>query len=207
MRAITNFPLPTTSIYPGEVLIVRANSRNVSIMATKWIRWIALLVATVVFPSVALAQKPVGPPTPSLVVAPATGITVSGVQGGPLSPSVFQYFLSASIGTVSYSIRTPSWLTATPSFGTAGTGGVMVTLTVNPTAFRLEPGVYGPGIAFTNVTNGQGSATRAATLTVQKSSPVGSPSATPAPKGQGGFLLDGHGGHLLDDRGKRLIGQ
>ena len=37
--------------------------------------------------------------------------------GGPFSPSLIEYRVSASTGTVSYSIRTPSWLTASSTFG------------------------------------------------------------------------------------------
>jgi hypothetical protein len=114
--------------------------------------------------------------------------------------------VSSTAGTVGYSIRTPSWLTASPTFGTTDTRGVIITLTVNANASRLSPGAYGPGVAFTNVSNGQGSTTRPAKLIIQGSSP---PPATGqiAPSRGGGFLLDDRGGYLLDDRGGRLLGQ
>jgi hypothetical protein len=128
--------------------------------------WIALLTATttLLLTSAAVTQTP---PLASLVITPSTGMTFSGPQGGPFSPPFVQYSVSASIGTISYSIRTPSWLTASSTSGRADTGGVTITLRVDAGASRLRPGAYGPGVAFTNLTNGRGSATRPATLTIQ----------------------------------------
>jgi hypothetical protein len=160
--------------------------------------WITLLASALLLTSAA-AQSPVGRPVPALVIAPLTGMAFAGPHGGPFSPSVFQYRLSATGGTVNYSIRTPSWLTVSSALGAADTSGVTITLTVNATAFRLPPGSYGPGVAFTNVTNGQGSATRTATLHVRSTGPL--------PDNRGGYLLDGRGGGLLDDRGGRLLAQ
>ena len=177
-------------------------------VAMRHINWITLLAATatVLFSSVVAAPQPARPPSPSLVVTPLTGMVVSRPQGGPFSPSFFEYRISASTGTVSYSIRTPSWLTASSSFGTADTSGVTITLTVNPTAFRLQPGTYGPGVAFTNVTNGQGSTIRTATVIIHAPSPP-PPSAGYVRDSRGEHLLDGRGGYLLDDRAGRLLAQ
>ena len=94
-------------------------------------------------------------------------MAISGPEGGPFLPLSFEYRVSASVGVVNYSVRTPSWLTATPNSGSADTGGVIIRFAVHPTAVELRPGVYGPAIAFMNVTNGHGSTTRAATLTVK----------------------------------------
>jgi hypothetical protein len=78
------------------------------------------------------------------------------------------------------------------------TRGVTITLTVNANASRLSPGAYGPAVAFTNVSNGKGSTTRLAKLTIQAPS---SPRATDqiVPNG-GSYLLNNRGGYLLDDR-------
>jgi hypothetical protein len=127
----------------------------------------------------------------SLIVTPATSIAFSGPQGGPFSPSLIEYRISASTGTVSYSIRTPSWLTASSTSGVIDAGGVAITLRVNASASSLPPGTYGPAFAFTNVSNGRGSATRPARLTVRGAS-------LPRPTGQ---VERGRGGYLLDGRG------
>jgi len=162
--------------------------------------WATLFVAVAIqlLTSSAAAQESVRPSPPSLVVTPLTGIQVSGVQGGPFSPAAFQYRVSASSGTVRYAIIIPSWLTASSRFDTADTSGVVITLTVNPTATQLPPATYRPHVVFRNVTNGHGSTDRIATLIVQAPSN--------AYKG-GGLLLDGSGRYLLDDRGDRLQAQ
>jgi hypothetical protein len=101
-------------------------------------------------------EKPGRLSQPSLIVTPASSMAFSGPRGGPFSPSRFEFRVSSTTGIVSYSIRTPSWLTASSTFGTTDTRGVTITLTVNANASRLLPGAYGPGVAFTNVSNGQG---------------------------------------------------
>ena len=175
--------------------------------ATGQIASIALLAvsATLLLTQVAAAQRPPEQSPPSLVVTPSSSIAFSGPQGGPFSPSLIEYRIRASTGTVNYSIRTPSWLTASSSFGSTDTGGVTITLTLNANASRLPPGTYGPGVAFTNVSNGRGSRTWPARLTVQGASlprPTGQ-----VERGRGGYLLDSRGGYLLDDRGGRLLAQ
>jgi hypothetical protein len=150
-------------------------------------------------------EKPGRPSQPSLIVTPASSVTFSGPPGGPFSPSLFEFRVSSTTGTVRYSIRAPSWLTASSTSGTTDARGVTITLTVNANASRLSPGGYGPALAFTNVSNGQGSTTRSAKLIVQAPSSAGATSKV-APKG-GGYLLDNRGGYLLDDRGSRLLAQ
>jgi hypothetical protein len=142
---------------------------------------------------------------PSLIVTPAGSMAFSGPRGGPFSPSRFEFRVSSTTGIVNYSIRTPFWLTAGSTFGATDTRGVTITLTVNANASRLSPGAYGPGVAFTNVSNGQGSTTRPAKLIIQGSSPP--PATGQIAPNRGGFLLDDRGGYLLDDRGSRLLAQ
>ena len=151
----------------------------------------------------AAQRRPAGQSAPSLIVTPSTSIAFSGPRGGPFAPSLVEYRVSASTGTVNYSIRTPSWLTASSISGTTDTSGVAITLTVNASASTLPPGTYGPGIVFTNVSSGRGSAIRFARLIVRGPSlsrPTGQ-----IERGRGGYLLDGRGGYLLDDSGGRLL--
>src|SRR5262245_29671754 len=178
-----------------------------------------------IFISTAIAQE-----RPSLIVGPLAGAAVSGPEGGPFSPATFEYRVSASVGVVSYSITTPAWLTASPSSGAADPGGVTVKLAVSPAASQLGPGVYGPSIAFTNVSNGRGTTARIATLTIKAGTPpagaagpsarAGAPPAgATAPPAKAapparmdsfldkntGYLLDNSGGRLLDDRGAPML--
>jgi hypothetical protein len=158
-----------------------------------------MLLAT----QIGAAEKPARLSPPSLIVTPPSSMVFTGPKGGPFSPSLINYRVRASTGTVSYSIRTPSWLTASSTFGATDTGGVTITLTVNPRASSLPPGAYGAGVAFTNVSNGQGSATRPAKLIIQASSLP--PLTGQSSRDRGGYLLDSRGGYLLDDRGNRLL--
>lgn len=131
---------------------------------------------------------------PSLAVTPSSPIDISGAQGGPFSPSSVQYRLSASTGTIKFAIAPPFWLTADPRGGNVGVDGTTVTLSVNPHALKLTPRAYQAPVTFTNLTNGQGTTSRTAKLTVQRS-------ATPSR----GSLRDERGAYLRDSRGERLI--
>ena len=150
-------------------------------------------------------EKPGRPFQPLLTVTPPSSVTFSGPQGGPFAPSFIEYRISASTGTVSYSIRTPSWLTASSTHGVADTSGVTVTFNVSASASTLRPGTYGPFIVFTNVSSGRGSTIRFVRLMVQ--APSLPRPADQVERGRGGYLLDGRGGYLLDDRGNRLLAQ
>jgi hypothetical protein len=103
---------------------------------------------------------------PVLQVTPTTNIAASGTHGGPFSPTSFRYELSATYGSVKYSIITPSWLTASPKSGTVTKSARAVTFEVNSSAHSLQPDTYVNGINFYNTTNNQGNTTRIATLTV-----------------------------------------
>jgi Divergent InlB B-repeat domain len=129
---------------------------------------------------------------PALQVTPATNIVASGTQGGPFSPTSFHYTLSATYGSVKYSITTPSWLTASSKSGTVTTSAKTITFTINSSAKTLVPNTYvNNSINFYNTTNNQGNTTRIATLTVNpkqfKITVEASPKADGAVSGGGTF--------------------
>jgi hypothetical protein len=99
-----------------------------------------------------------------LQVSPTTDIAASGTQGGPFSPSSFNYTLTATSGSVPYSIITPTWLTASPASGTVTTNKT-ITFKINSSADTLAPSTYSDSILFVNTSSGQ-AIIRAATLTV-----------------------------------------
>ena len=104
---------------------------------------------------------------PALQVTPATTIAAAGNQGGTFVPNAFDYQVGATTDSVSYSITgVPSWLTASPTSGTATTSPTTITFSVNATASSLGVGTYNATITFSNATNGNGTDTRSATLTV-----------------------------------------
>jgi hypothetical protein len=92
---------------------------------------------------------------PTLQVTPAAGIVASGPHGGPFSPSSFSYTLSASNGSLNYTISgIPSWLTASKISGTASSSGTVVTFTMNASANSLAASTYAATITFTNSDTG-----------------------------------------------------
>jgi hypothetical protein len=125
---------------------------------------------------------------PALQVTPATNVAASGTHGGPFSPSSFHYMLSATYGSVKYSITT---LTASPKSGTVATSAKAVTFTINSSAHSLQPNTYVNSITFNNTTNNQGNTTRVATLTVNPKQDTitvrASPSADGTVSGGGTF--------------------
>jgi lipocalin len=103
-----------------------------------------------------------------LQVTPTTDVTASGPKGGPFSPSSFSYTLSATSGSVLYSITTPSWLTASPKSGTVTTQGQTITFKINSSADKLLPKTYSGTISFYDTTTSQPNVTLNATLTVSR---------------------------------------
>jgi hypothetical protein len=105
---------------------------------------------------------------PVLQVTPTTNMVTAANQGEPFVPSSFQYQLSATAGSINYSISgVPNWLTASATSGTASTTETTVTFTVNANADNLAVGTYGPiTITLANSDTGYGTTTVTATLTV-----------------------------------------
>jgi hypothetical protein len=114
-----------------------------------------------------LVNLPISPPVPVLQVSPTTDISASGPTGGPFSPSSFDYAISASKGSVNYSISgVPSWLTPSSITGTATTTPTTVTFTLNASANSLAIGTYNASITFNNGDTNVGTQTRTATLNI-----------------------------------------
>jgi hypothetical protein len=144
------------------------------------------------------------PPSPGALVVVPISLMASGQKGGPFSPPSFQYRLSATTGTVDYSIETPSWVTANPSNGTVDARGVLVTLTITETAQSFEPGAYTPPVKFKNMTSGRGSTSRVIRLVVL------APKTTTTGVGVSNnshldYLTDSRGEVLVDGHGARLL--
>src|SRR5580700_7187663 len=142
-----------------------------------------LIFASIIFSSLlALGQEAHG----ALQIAPSTNTVASGLQGGPFSPSTFTYTLTASTGSVNYSItNVPKWLTASSTSGVATTSGTTVTFSINSNAQSLAPGTYTRNINFNSKA---GSTSRLATLTVTRLNFTVAVSASP---GAGGSVKGG----------------
>ena len=96
-----------------------------------------------------------------------------GDTGWAILPSSFTYSISASTGTVNYSISgVPTWLTASVTSGTATTSGSTITFAPNANANVLPVGMQTATITFTNKDTGVGTQTRTATATVTPAQPT-----------------------------------
>lgn len=119
-------------------------------------------------------------PNGVLQVSPASNIVTAGNTGGPFSPSSFNYQLSASKGSVGYSITgLPGWLTVSSDNGTVTTSPTTLTFTVNANANNFSAGSYSANVMFNDVTNGATIETIGATITVNNGAPgLGTPAVT-----------------------------
>ena len=106
-----------------------------------------------------------------LSVSPGTGLSASGPPGGLFSPSSQTYTLTNTGGTsVNWTAgKTQSWVTLSKSSGTLAAGGQdQVTVSINSGANSLAASgsPYSDTVTFTNTTNGNGSQSRTASLTI-----------------------------------------
>lgn len=117
----------------------------------------------------------------ALAVTPAEGLDSTGVVGGPFTPSGVDYTLRNS-GTTSIdwqASKTQAWTSLSAGSGTLAAGeSATVTVSINAAANSLAIGVHEDSVAFTNLTNGNGSTTRPVALTV--TAPPGVLMVTPA---------------------------
>ncbi|MGZ3493828.1 MAG: DUF7948 domain-containing protein, partial [Syntrophales bacterium] len=119
-------------------------------------------------------------PPGALSVTPADGLTSSGAQGGPFTPSSKAYTLeNTGGGSINWTAsKLQTWTTLPSTHGTLGVGAtVTVTVSINSGANSLTPGSYSDTVSFTNATNHNGDTTRPVSLTVI---PEGTLSVTPA---------------------------
>ena len=120
--------------------------------------------------SVALTVQTVIPGT--LSVSPSTGLSGSGAQGGPFSPSSQTYTLQNTGGSaINWSAsKTQSWVSLSSTGGSLSAGAsTTVVVSINSGANSLSAGSYSDTVSFTNTTNGAGNTSRLVALTVQSS--------------------------------------
>jgi hypothetical protein len=159
----------------GNTAVAGGNGDN-SNTGAAWV--FAQLTGTQSETATAASNKATAAPDSSaLVVTPSTNIVASGSQGGPFSPSTFNYKLTASKGSIGYSItNVPNWLTASSTSGTATKSGTTITFSINSSANSLKSATYTGNINF----NHQG---HLATLTVNPAQYTVAVSASPSADG------------------------
>lgn len=107
-------------------------------------------------------------PSPDALVVTTSGLTASGLVGGPFSPASGSYTLTNNSGSsfTWSATATQSWLTLSSSGGTLGAGAsTTVTATINAAANSLGAGAYSDTVTITNVATGY-ALTQPVTLTV-----------------------------------------
>ena len=123
-------------------------------------------------------------PIPGAVsVTPSGGLTASGSQGGPFSPSSQNYTLQNTGGsTINWSAaKTQNWVTLSSTSGSLVPGATAtVTASINSTANSLSAGTYSDTVTFTNTTNGSGNTTRSVSLTASAVSTAVTVATNPA---------------------------
>jgi subtilisin family serine protease len=127
----------------------------------------------------------------NLSVTPAGGLSSSGTQGGPFSPSSQTYTLqNTGSVTMSWTVsKTAAWTTLSATSGALTPGGsTNVIVSINSNANSLSAGSYSDTVSFVNAINGLGNTTRSVSLTVNP--PLGVLSVTPA----GGLSSSGYQG-------------
>ncbi len=131
------------------------------------------------------------PPAGVLAVTPAGGLTSSGPQGGPFSPTVKQFTLSNAGGAeVKWQASKSSlWVVLSETSGTLQAGeSTTVNVLIGVIATTLPPGTHTDTVNFVNTSNGNGSTSRDVTITVN--APGGALQVSPA----GGFESTGNTG-------------
>ncbi len=111
--------------------------------------------------------------TGNLVVTPSTGLSASGPQGGPFSPSTQVYTLENKGGAAINwgASKTQNWVNLSSSGGSLAPGtSTTVTASINSGANTLTAGYYSDTITFNNFTNGSGTTTRSVSLTAGSNS-------------------------------------
>ena len=104
----------------------------------------------------------------SLVITPGTGLTSTGLVGGPFTPTNVVYTLE-NTGDVPLdwtAAKVATWLDLSDTSGTIAAGLTATVTTLNTGADSLAAGVYTDTVTFTNTTNGAGNTTRPVSLTV-----------------------------------------
>jgi hypothetical protein len=128
--------------------------------------------ADIAVPTVSVTVTQEGAPVGTLYVTPANGLTSTGPEGGPFTPSSQAYTLR-NVGTTSINwrvARVESWTSLSSTLGNLSPGETRtVTVSIDNDARSLPAGTHTDTVSFMNTTNGNGNTTRPVSLTVSSS--------------------------------------
>jgi len=109
----------------------------------------------------------------TLSVIPQEGLTSTGLEGGPFSPSTKVYTLSnTGDSSIDWTAsKTAGWITLSKTDGTLAAGqSDTLTVSINSNADGLPADNHSDTVTLTNATNGRGDTPRLVSLTVRSSS-------------------------------------
>jgi subtilisin family serine protease len=133
----------------------------------------------------------------ALTITPESGLSSSGLEGGPFEP-VSQVYTLINTGdaTVNWiASNSQEWITLSAGSGSLTPGdSVTVTVSVNATAATLTAGLHADTIGFTNTTNGRGNDARKVTLNAGSIQPAKLTVESTAVHGQFRLRLTGEPG-------------
>ncbi|MCE5198224.1 lectin like domain-containing protein [bacterium] len=166
-----SYPIPIERPYSGYCSAATASTGQ-SYMSSSGTSWtdVASSYSNTNVCLKALTSGSSTPPQPTagaMSVSPASGLAVSGVVGGPFSPSSVTYTLTNTGGTsINWTAsKTQDWTSLSSTSGTLAAGATAsVSVMVNSSANALTVGTYSDTVSFTNTTNGTGNTTRTITL-------------------------------------------
>ncbi|MBN2314747.1 MAG: chitobiase/beta-hexosaminidase C-terminal domain-containing protein, partial [Sedimentisphaerales bacterium] len=142
----------------------------------------ALLVVKRVSGSGTFQLRGTAPTAANLSVTPTGGLSSSGNQGGPFSPSSKSYTLkNTGEGSLDWRASiSKSWISLNRSSGTLAPGNsTTVTVSINTNANNLTAGNYSDTVNFTNQTNSNGNTTRSVSLQISSPQKVATPTFNP----------------------------
>ncbi|MBN2313627.1 MAG: S8 family serine peptidase, partial [Sedimentisphaerales bacterium] len=142
----------------------------------------ALLVVKRVSGSGTFQLRGTAPTAVNLSVTPTEGLSSSGNQGGPFSPSSKSYTLkNTGGGSLDWKAsKSKSWISLNRSSGTLAPGNsTTVTVSINTNANNLSAGNYSDTVSFTNQTNSNGNTSRSVSLQISSPQKVATPTFNP----------------------------
>ena len=153
-------------------------------------------------------ETTVSPSPGVLSVAPSDGLSSSGTEGGPFSPSSKTYTVENTGGSsIDWTAsKNQDWVDLSKTSGTLEAGATdTVTVSITSNANTLSVGNYNDTVTFTNVTNGDGDTTRGVTLTVNPVS-LGTITVNPDPDSVNAqWTLTGSGGYNYSGNGDESV--
>ena len=176
-------PSTDSSLYLGSIMLTESKTVTARVFA-KSASADTRTASAPASQAVALTQPAGGggggtPATPgSLAIAEPDALASAGSLGGPFSPAGRTYALSnPGESAIQWSASaSQSWLSVSPASGILDPGGVIttqVTVSIKTSAANsLSAGSYNASVTFTNETNGRGTATRSAYLTINPVAPA-----------------------------------